>query len=92
MKHISGVNHPIVTLFTDQQIVDLKRFCCKEEGTALSIDKTYNLGDFHVTPTIYKDLSVIRRCTIHYVSDQHLYTQAAQQMHIVHFFRKLRTL
>ena len=64
VKHISGVNHPVVTLFTDQQIVDLKRFCCKDQGTVLSIDKTYNLGDFHVTPTIYKDLSVLRRSTM----------------------------
>ena len=28
--HISDVNHPVVTLFIDRQIVDLKRFCCKE--------------------------------------------------------------
>jgi hypothetical protein len=27
------------------------------------MDKTYNLGEFHVTPTIYKDLSVIKRST-----------------------------
>ena len=25
------------------------------------MDKTYNLGEFHVTPTVYKDKSVKRR-------------------------------
>ena len=25
------------------------------------MDKIYNLGDFHLTPTVYKDLSVIKR-------------------------------
>ena len=27
VKHISGINYPIVTLYTDQQIRDIKRFC-----------------------------------------------------------------
>ena len=61
VKHISGLQHPVVTLYTEQQIIDIKRFCCKENGTVLGMDKTYNLGDFHVAPTVYKDLSVLRR-------------------------------
>ena len=61
VKHISGINFPVVTLYTDQQIADIKRFCCKEGGTVLGMDKTFNLGEFHVTPTVYKDLSVVRR-------------------------------
>ena len=44
-------------------MTDIKRFCCRENGTVLGIDKTYNLGDFHVTPIVYKDLSVLRRAT-----------------------------
>ena len=58
VKHIVGVHFPLVTLYTDQQIQDIKRFCCKESGSVLCIDKTFNLGEFHVTPTVYKDLSV----------------------------------
>ena len=54
VKHVSGVQHPVVTLYTDQQIADIKRFCCKEQGAVIGVDKTYNLGDFHVTPTVYK--------------------------------------
>ena len=63
VKHIAGLNFPVVTLYTDQQLTYIKRFCCREAGSVLCIDKTFNLGEFHVTPTIYKDLSVLRRAT-----------------------------
>ena len=58
---MGGLQFPLITLYTDQKINYTKRFCCKEGGTVLGMDKTYNLGDFHVTPTVYKDLSVIKR-------------------------------
>ena len=35
VKHITGINFPVVTLFTDQKIADIKRFCCREEGSVL---------------------------------------------------------
>ncbi|WAQ94064.1 hypothetical protein MAR_006535 [Mya arenaria] len=62
VKHMNALKQPTITLFTDQQITDIKRFCCKG-GAVLGMDKTYNLGDFHVTPTVYKDLSVVKRTT-----------------------------
>ena len=61
VKHLSGMNHPVITLFTEQQINDVKRFCCRDDAGVLGMDKTYNLGEFHVTPTVYKDKSVKRR-------------------------------
>ena len=61
VKHINGMNHPVITLFTGQQINDIKRFCCREDAGVLGMDKTYNLGEFHITPTVYKDKSVKRR-------------------------------
>lgn len=64
VKHINGIQHPLVTLYTEQQIADIKRFCCKEGGGVLGMDKTFNLGEFHVTPTVYKNLSVVRRSTM----------------------------
>ena len=63
MHHVFGLNHPLIILYTPQQMTDIKRFCCRENDTVLGIDKTYNLVDFHVTPTVYKDLSVLRRAT-----------------------------
>ena len=61
--HIHKQQHPVITLYTDQQITDLKRFCCTDNGFVLGMNKTYNLGEFHVTPTVYKDTSVIKRRT-----------------------------
>ena len=59
VQHMKGINHPVVTLYNEQQMTDIKRFCCRDKGSVLGIDKTYNLGEFHVTPTVYKDLSVV---------------------------------
>ena len=64
VTHLQGINHPVITLYTAQQSRDIKRFCCKEDGAVLGIDKTINIGEFHVTPTVYKDLSVLRRTTL----------------------------
>ena len=57
---------PIIILYTEDQINDLKRFCCPPhaaQSTMLGIDKNFNLSDLHVTGTVYKSLSVKRRDT-----------------------------
>ena len=60
--HVKGIS-PCVIVYTEQQIKDIKRFCCTDGGAILGMDKTYNLGDFHVTPFTYKNLSVVNRNT-----------------------------
>ena len=40
-------------LATDQQLVDMKRFCTRDVSSVLSVDPTFNLGAFYVTPTTY---------------------------------------
>ena len=63
VKHT--VDHPhrlLLTLQSRQQITDLERFCGTGQ-TILGKDKTYNMGDLFVTPTVYKDLSLINRTT-----------------------------
>lgn len=62
VKHIKGLQHPVIALCNEQQITDIKRFCGTGR-TVLGMDTIYNLGDFHVTPTVYKDISVIRQTT-----------------------------
>ena len=34
----------------------ISRFCCSTEFYPLTIDMTFNLGEFYVTPTTYKNL------------------------------------
>ncbi|XP_013388573.1 uncharacterized protein LOC106157457 [Lingula anatina] len=57
---------PTIICYTDSQILDLKRFCCTSpvaQSTVLGVDKTYNLGQCHVTTMVFKNLSVIRNGT-----------------------------
>jgi hypothetical protein len=51
VKHLKGINQPVITLMSNQQITDLKRFFATGK-TLLGVDKTYNLGEFYVTRTI----------------------------------------
>ena len=60
VKHINRMDHPVITLFTNRLVNDIKRFCCREDAGVLGMDKTYILGEFHVTPTVYKDTLVKR--------------------------------
>lgn len=57
---------PTVILYTEDQLQDVRRFCCPSpitHSTILGFDKTFNLGDVHVTVGTFKHLAVIRRRT-----------------------------
>ena len=46
---------PAFVLARDRQLDDLVRFCTVAEGfSILTVDPTFNLGDFDVTPTTYR--------------------------------------
>ena len=61
-----GSSHaPIITLYVDDQLQDIKRFCCSAPDaytTPLGF-KTFNLGSVYVTWCTFKNLSVMRRDT-----------------------------
>ena len=46
---------PTVVLYTEQQLVDMKRFCCPQSDgvtrSVLGVDRTFNLGPCYVTVT-----------------------------------------
>lgn len=57
---------PAIILYTENQLLDIKRFCCSAplaHSTVLGVDKTFNLGDVHVTVCVFKHLAVTRRDT-----------------------------
>lgn len=57
---------PCAILYTDEQVAELQRFCGPAEcmtSTILGLDKTYSLGDIHLTVTVFKNLGVTRRST-----------------------------
>ena len=58
---------PCIILYTENQIIDIVRFCCSRptaESTVLGIDKTYNLCDLHVTVSSFKNLSLFSKNTL----------------------------
>ena len=55
---------PSVILYTAEQLQNVARFCCSSptaETTVLGFDKTYNLGQVHVTVAAFKHLAVWSR-------------------------------
>ena len=54
IRSIEAAPEPMCVLSTDQQLLDLERFCTKEEFCIISVDPTFNLGSFYVTPIIHR--------------------------------------
>ena len=53
---------PIV-LASDQQLLDLERFCCDSPFCVLTVDPTFSLDDCDVTPTTYRHLLLVSKRT-----------------------------
>ena len=52
---------PIIILYTEDQILDLKKNCLGEDGSVIGIDRTFNLGKVFVTTMCYKNRSIVSR-------------------------------
>lgn len=58
IRSVEAAPEPMCLLATNQQLTDLERFCTGSPSSVLSIDPTFNLGPFNVTPTTYHNLLV----------------------------------
>ena len=55
MQELSG--EPLILLATYNQLADLSRFCTQDlDFSHLSVDPTFNFGDYSVTPTSYRNV------------------------------------
>ena len=82
-------------LGTDKQLADMSRFCTSHlDFTYLSVDPTFDFGEFSVTPTSYRNILLKNRNTnkspvfvgpifIHHTKKKETYAQ---------FFAKLKNL
>ena len=76
IRSVDAAPEPMCVLATNQQIWDLQRFCTDSPFSVLSIDPTFNLGPFYVTPTTYHNLLVeTDREVIPLFSAQFLFTK-----------------
>lgn len=55
-RFVQAVPQPAIMLATDQQLTDLVRFATGPNAKAISVDATFNLGHFYVTPITYRNL------------------------------------
>lgn len=51
---------PMVILYNNRQLTEIRSFCGSNTGSVFSLDKTYNLGKFYVTVTVYRNLALQR--------------------------------
>jgi hypothetical protein len=58
VRSVEAAPEPMCIVSTDQQLFDMERFCTGESASVLSVDTTFNLGPFYVTPTTYQNLLV----------------------------------
>ena len=63
IRDVKAYPEPAIVLASDQQLVDVERFCCKSPFCVLTIDPTFSLGDFDVTPTTYRHLLLVSKRT-----------------------------
>ena len=57
VQDVTCAPEPMAVLATDQQLFDMEIFCCDPfKFSILGIDPTFNLGEFSVTPIVYKHL------------------------------------
>lgn len=56
-RDIKAYPEPAILLASDHQLNDVSRFCCDPfDYCVLTVDPTFSLGDFDVTPTTYRHL------------------------------------
>jgi hypothetical protein len=64
VQEVTCAPEPMAVLATNQQLLDLTRFCCNPlDFGIMGIDPTFNLGEFSVTPIVYQHLMVRDRRT-----------------------------
>ena len=58
VRSVEAAPELMCILTSDQQLTDIERFCTGDSTSVLSIDPTFSLGPFYVTPTTYHNLLV----------------------------------
>ena len=69
VRDVKAAPEPQCILFLDSQLEDMERFLVDNDDFGiLTIDPTYNFGQFYVTPTTYPHLMLQKETPLHYWS------------------------
>ena len=86
IRLVSGAPEPMTVLSFDWLLQDVDRFCGGEEHTILSVDPTFNLGDFDVTVTMYRHLMLINSHGSHPVMIGPMFIHQRKKFESYYFF------
>lgn len=86
VRLVSGAPEPMTVLSFDWLLQDIDRFCCGEEHTILSVDPTFNLGDFDVTVTTYRNLMLVNSDGNHPVMVGPIFIHQRKKFETYYFF------
>ena len=57
VQDVTCAPEPMAVFATDQQLLDLEGFCCDPFNLSIvGVDPTFNLGEFSITPIVYRRL------------------------------------
>ena len=66
IRRVEGAPEPMCVVGTEVVFSDLERFCCKAPqglNSVMTVDPTFNFGEFYFTPITFKNLAVHRKLT-----------------------------
>ena len=86
VRIVTGAPEPMTVLCFDWSLNDLERFCTGDQHTVLSVDPTFNLGDFDVTVTTYRHLMLTKSSGNHPVMMGPLFIHQCKKFNTYHFF------
>ena len=86
IRSVEAAPEPMCILCTNQQLYDLERFCTQSTSSVLSIDPTFNLGDFYVTPTTFHNLLVKNRQDCHPIMSGPVLIHRTKKFEPFHYF------
>ena len=57
IRDVKAYPKPAIFLASEQQLLEIERFCCDStDFSIMTVDPTFSLGDFDVTPTTFHHL------------------------------------
>lgn len=86
VRAVEGAPEPMCVLTTDQQLIDLERFCTGDHFGIIGVDPTFNLGPFYVTPITYQNLLVKVQKVNHPIVLGPVLIHQTKTFHAFHYF------
>ena len=91
VRMVTGAPEPMTVLAYDWSLEDIQRFCTQQQCTVLSVDPTFNLGDFDVTVTTYRHLLLKNASGHHPVMIGPVFVHQRKRFETHHFFASALT-